>query len=107
MSSWRCVGEDVYEYMKFESGVHRVQRVPVNDSKIQVPNSTTTSLCVSVCLSTAASRPCHAIIVISDGYPIPILPLNRQIPYTMLCVSCTVLYCTVMSCTCRPARPPW
>jgi peptide chain release factor 1 len=28
-------GESVYEYMKFESGVHRVQRVPVNDSKIQ------------------------------------------------------------------------
>jgi protein subunit release factor A len=30
-----AAGEDVYEYMKFESGVHRVQRVPVNDSKIQ------------------------------------------------------------------------
>lgn len=29
-------GDNVYEYMKFESGVHRVQRVPVNDSKIQV-----------------------------------------------------------------------
>lgn len=28
-------GENVYEYMKFESGVHRVQRVPVNDTKIQ------------------------------------------------------------------------
>jgi len=28
-------GENVYEQMKFESGVHRVQRVPVNDSKIQ------------------------------------------------------------------------
>ena len=25
----------MYEYLKFESGVHRVQRVPVNDSKIQ------------------------------------------------------------------------
>ena len=28
-------GEAVYKRMKFESGVHRVQRVPVNDSKIQ------------------------------------------------------------------------
>lgn len=28
-------GENVFEYLKFESGVHRVQRVPVNDSKIQ------------------------------------------------------------------------
>ena len=28
-------GEDVYKYLKFESGTHRVQRVPVNDVKIQ------------------------------------------------------------------------
>jgi peptide chain release factor 1 len=28
-------GENVYKYLKFESGVHRVQRVPVNDTKIQ------------------------------------------------------------------------
>lgn len=28
-------GENVYRHMKFESGVHRVQRVPVNDTKIQ------------------------------------------------------------------------
>jgi peptide chain release factor 1 len=29
------VGEDVYKFLKFESGTHRVQRVPVNDVKIQ------------------------------------------------------------------------
>lgn len=28
-------GEDVYKRLKFESGVHRVQRIPINDSKIQ------------------------------------------------------------------------
>lgn len=28
-------GESVYQRLKFESGVHRVQRVPVNDTKIQ------------------------------------------------------------------------
>ncbi len=28
-------GESVYKYLKFESGVHRVQRIPVNDTKIQ------------------------------------------------------------------------
>lgn len=28
-------GESVFQRMKFESGVHRVQRVPVNDVKIQ------------------------------------------------------------------------
>ena len=28
-------GEEVYRHLKFESGVHRVQRVPVNDVRIQ------------------------------------------------------------------------
>lgn len=28
-------GQDVFKHLKFESGVHRVQRVPVNDTKIQ------------------------------------------------------------------------
>lgn len=28
-------GDSVYKYLKFESGVHRVQRIPVNDTKIQ------------------------------------------------------------------------
>lgn len=28
-------GELVFKMLKFESGVHRVQRIPVNDSKIQ------------------------------------------------------------------------
>ena len=28
-------GEDVFKFLKFESGTHRVQRVPVNDVKIQ------------------------------------------------------------------------
>lgn len=28
-------GNSVFKYLKFESGVHRVQRIPVNDTKIQ------------------------------------------------------------------------
>jgi len=28
-------GNDVFKCLKFESGVHRVQRIPVNDTKIQ------------------------------------------------------------------------
>lgn len=28
-------GRDVFKFLKFESGVHRVQRVPTNDTKIQ------------------------------------------------------------------------
>jgi peptide chain release factor 1 len=28
-------GEEVFKSLKFESGVHRVQRIPVNDTKIQ------------------------------------------------------------------------
>jgi peptide chain release factor 1 len=28
-------GENVFEQMQFESGVHRVQRIPINDTKIQ------------------------------------------------------------------------
>ncbi len=28
-------GEGVYKFLKFENGVHRVQRIPVNDVKIQ------------------------------------------------------------------------
>ncbi len=31
----QIMGENVYRHLKFESGVHRVQRVPVNDTKIQ------------------------------------------------------------------------
>jgi peptide chain release factor 1 len=29
------IGEDVFRRLKFEQGVHRVQRIPVNDTKIQ------------------------------------------------------------------------
>jgi peptide chain release factor 1 len=29
------IGEDVFKNLKFESGTHRVQRVPVNDTKLQ------------------------------------------------------------------------
>jgi peptide chain release factor 1 len=28
-------GENAYQYFKYESGVHRVQRIPSNDTKIQ------------------------------------------------------------------------
>ena len=28
-------GENVFKHMKFESGVHRVQRIPENDTRIQ------------------------------------------------------------------------
>ena len=28
-------GDDVYKQLKFEAGVHRVQRIPVNDDRIQ------------------------------------------------------------------------
>jgi peptide chain release factor 1 len=35
-------GENVYSKMKFESGVHRVQRVPVTESKGRVHTSTIT-----------------------------------------------------------------
>ena len=33
-------GDDVFKYLKFESGTHRVQRVPVNDVKIQTSAAT-------------------------------------------------------------------
>ena len=36
------MGKDVYSKMKFESGVHRVQRVPVTESKGRVHTSTIT-----------------------------------------------------------------
>lgn len=35
-------GEDVYSKMKFESGVHRVQRVPATEAKGRVQTSTVT-----------------------------------------------------------------
>jgi peptide chain release factor 1 len=40
-------GDEVYRRLKFEAGVHRVQRVPVNDTKIQ------TSACSVVVLPEA------------------------------------------------------
>jgi peptide chain release factor 1 len=39
---FNVTGEDVYSKMKFESGVHRVQRVPATESKGRVHTSTIT-----------------------------------------------------------------
>lgn len=33
-------GDNVYKFLKFESGTHRVQRIPVNDIKIQTSTAT-------------------------------------------------------------------
>lgn len=38
----RIIGKDVYAYLKFESGVHRVQRVPVTESQGRIHTSTCT-----------------------------------------------------------------
>lgn len=38
-------GEDVYKYMKWESGVHRVQRVPKTETQGRIHTSTATVLC--------------------------------------------------------------
>ena len=38
-------GNDVYKFLKFESGVHRVQRVPKTESQGRVHTSTATVLC--------------------------------------------------------------
>ncbi len=38
-------GTDVYKYLKFESGTHRVQRVPKTESQGRVHTSTATVLC--------------------------------------------------------------
>ncbi len=40
--SFTVKGKDVYSKMKFESGVHRVQRVPATESKGRVHTSTIT-----------------------------------------------------------------
>lgn len=40
--SFSVIGEDVYSKLKFESGVHRVQRVPTTESKGRVHTSTIT-----------------------------------------------------------------
>lgn len=38
-------GEDVYKFMKWESGVHRVQRVPKTETQGRIHTSTATVLC--------------------------------------------------------------
>lgn len=40
--SFKIIGKDVYSKMKFESGVHRVQRIPLTESKGRVHTSTIT-----------------------------------------------------------------
>ena len=40
--AFKIMGKDVYSKMKFESGVHRVQRVPLTESKGRVHTSTIT-----------------------------------------------------------------
>ncbi|MCR4783374.1 MAG: peptide chain release factor 1 [bacterium] len=40
--SFSIVGQDVYQHMKYESGVHRVQRVPVTESSGRIHTSTVT-----------------------------------------------------------------
>lgn len=39
---FNMTGEDAYKYLKFESGVHRVQRVPVTETQGRVHTSTAT-----------------------------------------------------------------
>lgn len=39
---FNITGEDVYKYLKFESGVHRVQRVPVTETQGRIHTSTAT-----------------------------------------------------------------
>lgn len=39
---FKVMGEDVYKYLKFESGVHRVQRVPVTETQGRIHTSTAT-----------------------------------------------------------------
>ncbi len=39
---FNMTGEDAYKYMKFESGVHRVQRVPVTETQGRIHTSTAT-----------------------------------------------------------------
>lgn len=39
---FNVTGEDVYKYLKFESGVHRVQRVPVTETQGRIHTSTAT-----------------------------------------------------------------
>ena len=39
---FRVAGENVYSHLKFESGVHRVQRVPVTESQGRIQTSTVT-----------------------------------------------------------------
>jgi peptide chain release factor 1 len=41
-SSSRCTGDKVYSSMKYESGVHRVQRVPKTESQGRIQTSTAT-----------------------------------------------------------------
>jgi peptide chain release factor 1 len=40
--SWQVSGERVYSKLKYESGVHRVQRVPATESAGRVHTSTAT-----------------------------------------------------------------
>jgi peptide chain release factor 1 len=40
--SFSLTGDDVYRYMQFESGVHRVQRIPVTESGGRIHTSTVT-----------------------------------------------------------------
>ena len=39
---FNITGENVYKYLKFESGVHRVQRVPVTETQGRIHTSTAT-----------------------------------------------------------------
>jgi peptide chain release factor 1 len=39
---FKITGEDVYKFLKFESGVHRVQRVPVTEASGRIHTSTAT-----------------------------------------------------------------
>ena len=42
VAPWQVAGQSVYSKLKFESGVHRVQRVPATESSGRVHTSTAT-----------------------------------------------------------------
>jgi peptide chain release factor 1 len=57
----RIIGSNVFEKLKFESGVHRVQRIPQTESKGRVHTST-----CSVAIIPESDTLCDTIINISD-----------------------------------------
>lgn len=78
-ASVRASGDSVYKYFKYESGVHRVQRIPSNDTKIQTSAASVIILPEGIYMKLHFLFPLCTILNLSNCYSLYCIQLRKSI----------------------------